>query len=342
MFQKAVFHHVCRFRHADSFAEIADGTGGIPAPPKAAQRRHTRIIPAGHLPALYQRAQFPLAHDSMVNAQPRKLNLPGTGRQFAVFHHPVIERAVILKFQRTEAVGNALQSVLYRVGEVVHRIDAPFVPVPVVGQMVDTVDNGIAQIKIVAGEINFRPQRHGPVGELPRPHPPEQVQTLFYGTVPPRAARRNAGRSPVLFELFRRQLAHIGQSLLNQQLRLPVILLKVVGTIEKAVSPVKAQPVDVLLDGLHKLLVLFGGVGVVHAQIAQSAVFFRRPEINGQRLAVADMEIAVRFRGKTGVDRHSGKLSAGGNIFLNKGVDKIPALFLSGDFLFVSHTQNPP
>ena len=126
-------------------------------------------------------------------------------------------------------------------------------------------------------------------------------------------------------EFFRRQLADIGQSLLDEAHRLPVVLLKIVGTVEETVAPVKAQPVDVLLDGLHKLLVLFGGVGVVHPQVAQSAELFGGTEVNGQGLAVADMEIAVRLRGKTGMHRHALELSAGGNILLNKSMDEVAA-----------------
>ncbi len=89
-------------------------------------------------------------------------------------------------------------------------------------------------------------------------------------------------------ELLRRQLADVGQALL-----------------EEPVAPVKAQPVDILLDGVHILGVLLGGVGVVHAQVAQAAEALGGAEVDGQRLAVADVQIAVGLRRKTGVDLRS-------------------------------------
>ena len=74
---------------------------------------------------------------------------------------------------------------------------------------------------------------------------------------------------------------------------------------------VEAQPMDVLLDGVDVLRVLLGRVGVVHAKVADAAEFFRGAEVDGQGLAVADMEIAVGLRGEPGVDRFPLAASAG-------------------------------
>ena len=80
---------------------------------------------------------------------------------------------------------------------------------------------------------------------------------------------------------------------------------------------------DIVLDGVDIFDVLLGGVGIVHPQVAQAAEFLRRAEINAQSLAVADVQIAVGLRRKAGVDRHPGKLAAGGNILRNKGMNEI-------------------
>ena len=74
---------------------------------------------------------------------------------------------------------------------------------------------------------------------------------------------------------------------------------------------------DILLDGVHVLGVLLGGVGVVHAQVAQTAELLGGAEVDAQGLAVADVQIAVGLRRKPGVDGLSLKLSSWGNIFLN-------------------------
>ena len=103
--------------HADALAEIADGGGGIAPAAQAAQGGHTGIVPAGDLAALHQSPELALGHDGVVDAQTGKLNLPGTAGQVAVLHHPVVQGTVGLKFQRAEAVGNALQSVLNGMGK---------------------------------------------------------------------------------------------------------------------------------------------------------------------------------------------------------------------------------
>ena len=119
------------------------------------------------------------------------------------------------------------------------------------------------------------------------------------------------GVAAVVLELLGGQLADVGQALLDEVHGQLVGLLKVVGAVEEAVAPVEAQPVDVLLDGVHVLRVLLGGVGVVHAQVADAAEFLGGAEVDGQGLAVADVEIAVGLRGEPGVDRFPLAASAG-------------------------------
>ena len=90
---------------------------------------------------------------------------------------------------------------------------------------------------------------------------------------------------------------------------------------------------DILLDGLHELHILLGGVGVVHTQVAQTAVLFGGSEVYAQGLAVADVQIAVRFRRKPGVYRLARVLTAFRDILIDKGMDKIFA------FRHFSHIQ---
>ena len=86
---------------------------------------------------------------------------------------------------------------------------------------------------------------------------------------------------------------------------------------------------DVLFDGVHKLGVLLGGVGVVHAQVADAAEFFGRSEIDAQCLAVADVQVAVRLGRETGVDGLTGEAAAGRKILFDKGFDKVFGIFHS-------------
>ena len=180
------------------------------------------------------------------------------------------------------------------------------------------------------------------VRELAVLHPLKQVQRLLDGAVTPGGAGGGSHIAPVLPELLGGELTNIGQALLDQAHSQLVSLFKVIGAIEEPVAPVEAQPVDILLDGVHVLGVLLGRVGVIHAQVADAAKLLGRAEVDDKRLAVADVEIAVGLGRETGVDLHPGKAAAGGDVLRDKFMDEIlagggafPAL--SGNNGFVGH-----
>ena len=222
-------------------------------------------------------------------------------------------------------MGDALKRVLDGMGEVVHGVDAPLIPLAVVVGEVDAVDHRVAHVEVAAGQIDLGPQGHGTLGELPGAHPAEQVQGLLNRPVPVGGGGGYADSAPVGLELIRGELADIGQPLLDQLLGVFVHLFKIVGGVIEPVPPVKAQPVDVLLDGVHILGILLGGVGVIHAQVAQAAVLLRGAEVDGQGLAVADVEVAVGLGGKAGVDSHALVLPALSDVLIDKIVDKVLA-----------------
>ena len=209
--------------------------------------------------------------------------------------------------------------------------------------VVDAVDDGVAHVEVAAGQVNFGPEGHGTVGKLPGAHTLEQIQTLLHRTIPVGGYGGHTNVAPIGLEFLRSQLAHIGQTFFDEQHRLAVVLLKVVAAIEETVAPVKTQPVDILLDGLHELLILLGGVGVVHAQIAETAELFRGAEIDTQGLTVADVQVAVGLRRETGVDRHPLVLAPGRKILRDEIVNKVAALaalrLLGGDrdLVFLTH-----
>ena len=262
----------------------------------------------------------------MVNAQPGKLNLPGMAGNGDIFHHPVVKRPVVLKLQRAQGVGDSLQSILNGVGKVIHGVDAPFVTLTVMVHMPDAVDNGVAHIEVAGGKVNFGPEGITVILKFAGTHPGEQVQAFLYGPVPPGGLGRGIYIAPVFLELLGGQLADVGQALLDQLNSVFVVLFKVVGTVVEPITPVKTQPVNILLDGFDKLHILFGRIGVIHPQIAHSAVFLGSSEIDDQSLAVTDVQIAIWLRRKPGMDRLPGILPAGGNVLINKRVDEILAL----------------
>ena len=262
----------------------------------------------------------------MVNAQPGELDLPGVRGHVRVLDDPVVQGPVVLILQGAQGVGDALQGVLDGVGEVIHGEDAPLGALAVVLDIPDAVEHRVPHVEVAAGQVDLGPQGVLALRELAVLHPLKQVQALLDGTVPPGGPGGGVGVPPVLLELLRRQLTDVGQALFDEAHRQLVGLIKVVGPVVEPVAPVEAQPVDVLLDGVHVLGVLLGGVGVVHPQVAQAAELLRRAEVDDQRLAVPDVQVAVGLRREPGVDGHPLELAAGADVLLDESVDKVPAL----------------
>ena len=247
-----------------------------------------------------------------------------------------------LKLQRAEAVGNALQSILDGVGKIVHGIDAPLVALTVVMHMVDTVDHRVTHIEIAGRGVNLGPQSHRTIREFPGTHPGKQIQALLDRAVPVGALGGTVHVTPHLLHLLRRQLTDIGQPLLDEGHSALVHLLKVVRCIVKPIAPVKAQPMDVLLNGLHILHILLGGVGVVHTEIAQSAILLGGTEVDAQGLAVANMQVAIGLRRETGVDGHALELTTLCDVLVDELMDEVFALGLlgKGSLVFLGHVSH--
>ena len=135
-------------------------------------------------------------------------------------------------------------------------------------------------------------------------------------------------------ELLGREFAHVSKAFADELQRILVGLLEIIRTVEEAIAPVEAQPVDVLHDGIDVLGVFLGGIGVIHAQVADAAKVLSCTEVNGKGLAVADMQITVRLGRKAGMHLHAFKTSAFGKVFHNKVFNKVSAGFF--------HVPYPP
>ena len=327
--KEAVFDHARALGNADAVAEVADGRRREAAAAQAAQRRHTRIVPAGDDALLHKLAELALRHDRVIDAKAGKLDLARLIGHGNVVHHPVVERAVRLEFERAQRVRDALKRVLDRVCEVVHREDAPFRALTVVLDIADAVEHGVTHVEVAGGKVNLCAQGVLALRELAGAHAREQIEIFLDRAVAPGADGGGVHIAAVFAELLRRQLAHIGKPFLDELHGVFVILLEVVRAEEKPVAPVKAEPVDVLLNGLNELVVLLGGVRVVHTQVADAAEFLGRAEVDAQCLAVADVQIAVRLRWETGVYGLAGETAAGCEIGFDKGFDKVFGIFHS-------------
>ena len=95
------------------------------------------------------------------------------------------------------------------------------------------------------------------------------------------------------------QAVYVGVALVHELQGVGVELIEVIGGEVQTIFPVESQPPDIPLDPLYEVHVLRLWIRVVEPEVAQAAILFRHPEIQADRLGVADMEIAVWFGGKS-------------------------------------------
>ena len=214
------------------------------------------------------------------------------------------------------------------------RVAGKLLLLPVVMGVVNPVDYRITHIEIAAGQINFGAKRHTAIGELSRLHPGEQIEVFFDRTIAIRTYCRMGQITAIFPHLIRAELADVCQPFFNQADSQLVHGFKIVRSKVKILAPVKTQPADILLNGIHIFHIFFCWVGVVHTQVAAASVFLRCPKINADRFCVANMQIAVWFRRKTRDNGFAFTPPARSQFFFNDAVDKISGRFGGKRVLF--------
>jgi len=181
-------------RDADAGEEVFDGRGRIAPAAHGGEGRHAGIVPAGHAALLDQAAQQALGHDGPGQVEPRELDLARRVGEPGLPHDPVVQRAVDLVLQRAQRMGDALQRVLQRVLEVVHRVDAPLAAGAVVVVAQDAVERRVPHQDVRRRHVDLGAQHPRAVGELARLHAPEQVEVFLHGAVPVGAVDAGPGQ----------------------------------------------------------------------------------------------------------------------------------------------------
>ena len=175
--------------------------------------------------------QFTLAGHGIREVQTGKLNLTRTGIDVKsqVFKQPVIERTMFLKFERADGMRNALDGIRQRMGKVIHRIDAPFIPRAVMMGMGNAVDNRVAHNHIRRSHVDFGAQHLFAITELTGLHAGEQVEIFLHAAIAIRAfLTRLRQRAAVFLNLVSRQIIDIGQTFFNEFYGIIIELVKVV------------------------------------------------------------------------------------------------------------------
>ena len=100
---------------------------------------------------------------------------------------------------------------------------------------------------------------------------------------------------------------------LDQGLCELIELLEVVACKVVVCTPVESEPAHRCLDGIHILLVFFGGVGVVESQVAAALIAGGQAEVQADGLGMAVVQVAVGLRRKAG--DHARHTAAGQVVF---------------------------
>ena len=155
---------------ADPLDEVAERFRRHAAPANAGKGRHARIVPAGDMAVADQLGEHALGEDRVGEIEPRELVLAWPRRHRQVLDEPVIERPVILEFERAERMGDALDRVRLAVGEVVARIDVPFGAGARVAGVEDAVEHRVAEIDVAGRHVDLGAEHARAVRELAGAH----------------------------------------------------------------------------------------------------------------------------------------------------------------------------
>ena len=176
---------------------------------------------------------------------------------------------MILKFQRTDGMCNALHRIAQRMCEVIHRVDAPCITGAVMMSMRNPVQNRIAQVDVRRTHIDLGTQNPCSIREFSRTHTAEQIEILFHADAHGKdyscPARSSVPRSSRICSAC--QIASTNAfPFLNQQLSAVIHFLEIIRGKAKLV-PFKAKPAHILLNGFHILRIFFNRIRIVEAKV---------------------------------------------------------------------------
>ena len=329
--------HAVGLGDADDVAEGADRPRRVAAPAQAGEGGHARVVPAVDVALLDELQQPALGEHGVGQVEARELDLVGARREAEVVDQPVVDVAVVLELQRAQRVGDLLEGVRQRMGEVVHRVDRPLVAGAVVVGVADAVEQRVAHLHVGRRHVDLRAQHVGTVGELAGSHAAQQVEVLRHRAVAVGAlAARLQDRAAVLLDLLVVEAVDVGLAGEHQPLGALVEPLEVVGREVQRV-PLEAEPAHVALDRLDVLHVLGQRVGVVEAQVAGTAVLAGDAEVEADRLGVADVQVAVGLRWKAG--GHAAAVGAAREVVVDPRADEVESRAV---VVGLSHGRLPP
>ena len=195
---------------------------------------------------------------------------------------------------------NTLDGILDGMSKVIHRVNAPFISGIVMGHMSHTIDNRITHIHVWRSHINLCAEYFLSIRIFSGFHILEQLQVLFHASVTVRAVLSRLGQSSaVLADLLCSQVTHISFSFFDQLYSCLIHLIKIVGRKEQTIFPVSPQPLDIFLDRIYELHLLFGRIIKTHVEL--TIVLLSQSIVQQDGFCMSNMQVAIRLRRKTGM-----------------------------------------
>ena len=112
VFEQGEIHRGISLGHAHAAKEILDGGGAVTAAAHGGERGHAGIVPTGDHAFFHKTAQVALGHHRAGEVQAGELDLARRMFKAGLAHHPVVQGAMDLVFQRAEGMRDALDGVL--------------------------------------------------------------------------------------------------------------------------------------------------------------------------------------------------------------------------------------
>src|SRR6516165_9985092 len=265
--------------------------------------------------AAHELGQHPLGENRVGEIEAGELILMRARGDRKIIEQPVIQRSVVLEFERADGMSDVLDGIRLPMREIVARVDAPGGAGARVTGVQDAIEDRIAQVDIARRHVDLGAQDARPIGKLARAHAPEQVEIFRNRTLAPWAVLSRFRQSPARGANFlRRLIVNIGFARTDETLGPFEQLLEIVGGMIEMPTPVEAEPTHIALDGVDVLLLLLERIGIIEAQMAAPSEFPRNAEVEEDRLGVTDVQVAVGLRRETG---HDGVIAPGLEIGTN-------------------------
>ena len=206
-----------------------------------------------------------------------------------------------LELQRADGVRHAFEVVALPVCEIVHGVGVPLRAGTVVRMMDYAVNDGVAEVHVGAGHVDFGAQDHGSLRHFAGIHLLEERQALLHRAVAVGAFLPGLrGRALLAGYGLGILLVHVGLALADEAHGEVPKLGKVVGSVVN-MPPFVAQPADVFLYGIHVFHVFLHRVRVVEAQVADTAVALGDAEVHADGLGMPYVQVSVGLRRETGL-----------------------------------------